>query len=122
ESVHVSGHARQEEMRLMISLVQPKYLLPVHGELRHLHEHAKLAREAGIPESNVFVAENGRVVEIDRYGIKLGERVPGGYIFVDGSGVGDIGRIVIRDREILARDGFLLVAVNVNGKTGELIG
>lgn len=122
EAVHVSGHARQEEMRLMINLVQPKYLLPVHGELRHLHEHSKLARQAGIAESNVFVIENGRVVEIDKYGIKLGERVPGGYVFVDGSGVGDIGRIVIRDREILARDGFLLVAVNVDGRTGELMG
>jgi ribonuclease J len=81
-----------------------------------------LARQAGIAESNVFVIENGRVVEIDKYGIKLGERVPGGYVFVDGSGVGDIGRIVIRDREILARHGFLLVAVNVDGRTGELIG
>ena len=122
ESVHVSGHARQEEMRLMINLVQPKYLLPVHGELRHLKEHSKLAMQSGIAESNVFVIENGRVVEIDKYGIKLGERVPGGYVFVDGSGVGDIGRIVIRDREILARDGFLLVAVNVNSKTGEVMG
>ena len=122
EAVHVSGHARQEEMRLLINLVQPKYMLPVHGELRHLHEHASLAKECGIKESNVFVAENGRVVEVDKYGIKLGERVPGGYVFVDGSGVGDIGRIVIRDREILARDGFLLVAVNVDRKTGKMIG
>ncbi len=122
ESVHVSGHARQEEMRLMLNLVKPKYLLPVHGELRHLHQHAKLAVDSGIPKDNVFVIENGRVVEIDKYGIKLGERVPGGYVFVDGSGVGDVGRIVIRDREILARDGFLLVAVNVDRRSGDVIG
>jgi len=122
ESVHVSGHARQEEMRLLINLVQPKFMLPVHGELRHLYEHARLARQSGIPEDNVFVAENGRVVEVNKYGIKLAERVPGGYVFVDGSGVGDIGRVVMRDREILSRDGFLLVAVNVDRKTGKVVG
>lgn len=122
ESVHVSGHARQEEMRLLMNLVKPKFMLPVHGELRHLNAHAKLAIESGIPEENVFICENGQVIELDKQGVKLGERVPGGYVFVDGSGVGDIGRIVIRDREILARDGFMLVAVNVNRKTGKLMG
>jgi ribonuclease J len=120
--VHVSGHARQEEMRLMINLVRPKYMLPVHGELRHLHAHAQLAAASGIPGENVFVAENGRVVEVDKYGVKLGERVPGGYVFVDGSGVGDVGRVVIRDREILARDGFLLVSVDVDRKSGKVLG
>lgn len=122
ESVHVSGHACQEEMRLLINLTKPRFFLPVHGELRHLHQHAKLAVEAGIPAENAFTAENGRVLELDRYGAKLGERVPGGYVFVDGSGVGDIGRVVIRDREILARDGFLLVSVNVDKQSGKLIG
>lgn len=122
ESVHVSGHARQEEMRLLMNLVKPKFMLPVHGELRHLNAHAKLAIESGIPEDHVFICENGQVVELDKRGVKLGERVPGGYVFVDGSGVGDIGRIVIRDREILARDGFMLVAVNINRKTGKLMG
>lgn len=122
EAVHVSGHARQEEMRLLINLVRPKYFLPVHGELRHLNEHAKLAKKSGIPEDNVFVVENGHVLEIDNYGVRVTERVPGGYVFVDGSGVGDIGKIVIRDREILARDGFLLVAVNVDRDSGELLG
>jgi ribonuclease J len=120
--VHVSGHARREEMSLMMNLVQPKYFIPVHGELRHLHEHARLAVQMGIPKDNVFVAENGRVIEIDKYGVRLGERVPGGYVFVDGSGVGDIGRIVIHDREILSKDGFLLVAVNVDRDTGEMLG
>lgn len=122
EAVHVSGHARQEEMQLLINLVKPKYVLPVHGELRHLYQHGRLAVKAGIPEENVFVVENGRVLEIDKYGIRQGERVPGGYVFVDGSGVGDIGRIVIRDREILARDGFLLISVNVSRETGALLG
>ncbi|NOK85989.1 MAG: ribonuclease J [Chloroflexi bacterium AL-W] len=122
ETVHVSGHARQDEMLLMLNLVKPKYLLPVHGELRHLHQHAKLAIGAGMDAKNVFVAENGRVLEIDRGGVRLAERVPGGYVFVDGSGVGDIGRIVIRDREILAQDGFLLVSVNIKRDTGKIIG
>ena len=104
----------------MINLVKPKYVLPVHGELRHLHLHGQLAVETGIPEENVFVIENGNVLELDKYGARLGERVPGGYVFVDGSGVGDIGRIVIRDREILARDGFLLVNVQLERDTGEI--
>jgi len=121
ESVHVSGHARQEEMRLMLNLTQPKHLLPVHGEVRHLHLHAKLAQDNGIPQENIVVIENGTTVEIDHKGIHVGERQPGGYVFVDGSGVGDVGRAVIRDREILARDGFMIVSVNIDQHTGKLI-
>ncbi|MBC7869654.1 MAG: ribonuclease J [Chitinophagaceae bacterium] len=120
--VHVSGHARQEEMRLLINLVRPKYFLPIHGELRHLHEHSKIAMQSGIPKENIFVVENGQVIEIDKYGLHLGERVPGEYVFVDGSSVGDVGRVVMRDREVLSKDGFLLVAININAKTSELIG
>ena len=123
ERVHVSGHACQEEMRLMINLVRPQYIMPVHGELRHLVQHGKIADECGIPRDNVIVAENGMVVEMDKFGVKkTAERVPGGYVFVDGSSVGDIGKAVIRDREILASDGFLLVSVNVNKKTGDVMG
>lgn len=122
ESVHVSGHACQEEMRLLLNLTRPKYFLPIHGELRHLKQHGELGVEAGVPEDNVFVMENGTVLEIDKHGVKLGERIPGGYVFVDGLSVGDVGPVVIRDREILARDGFLLVSVNVNRETGEVIG
>jgi ribonuclease J len=123
ERVHVSGHACQEEMRLMINLVRPQYIMPVHGELRHLIQHGKIAEECGIPRDNVIVAENGMVVEMDKFGVKkTAERVPGGYVFVDGSSVGDIGKAVIRDREILASDGFLLVSVNVNKKTGDVMG
>jgi ribonuclease J len=122
ENVHVSGHGAQEEMKLMMSLVRPTYLMPIHGQVRHLHQHAKLAIESGIPQSNVIVSENGTIIEMDTHYIRKGERVPGGYVFVDGSGVGDVGRAVIRDREILARDGFLIVSCNVNRKTGEMVG
>lgn len=122
EHVHVSGHARQEEMRLMMNLVRPKYFMPVHGELRHLVLHGKLAEAFGIPKDNIFVVENGMVVEIDKSGVRKAERVPGGYVFVDGSGVGDIGRAVMRDREILARDGFMIVSINVDKRTGMMLG
>ncbi|MDZ4769934.1 MAG: ribonuclease J [Chloroflexota bacterium] len=120
--VHVSGHACQDEMKLMMSLTMPKFFMPVHGELRHLKTNAGLAVQMGIPQSNIAVVENGMVVEVDKTSIRIGERIPGGYVFVDGSGVGDIGRTVIRDREILARDGFIMVIVNVEGNTGRLIG
>lgn len=121
ESVHVSGHACQEEMRLMLNLTQPKNLIPVHGEIRHLHLHAKLAVDNGMRAENVTVIENGTTVELDGRGVKVGERQPGGYVFVDGSGVGDVGRAVIRDREILAKDGFVLVSVNVDQRSGKLV-
>ncbi len=121
EAVHVSGHACQEEMRLMLNLTQPKYLVPVHGEIRHLHLHAKLARENGIAAENVITIENGATIELSKKGIAIGERMPGGYVFVDGSGVGDVGPAVIRDREILARDGFMLVSINIDQATGKLV-
>lgn len=112
--VHVSGHGSQEEMRLMLNLVKPKYFMPVHGELRHLKAHAELGSEAGIPDENIIVAENGTVIEVDGTGIRIVDRIPGGYVFVDGSGVGDIGQAVIRDREMLSRDGFVVVVLNVD--------
>ena len=121
EAVHVSGHACQEEMRLMLNLTQPRHLIPIHGEIRHLHLHAKLAAASGIPKKNITVISNGTTVELDGRGVRVGERQPGGYVFVDGSGVGDVGRAVIRDREILAQDGFVLVSVNVDQRSGELI-
>ncbi|MDX2162772.1 MAG: ribonuclease J [bacterium] len=120
--VHVSGHASQEEMKLLISLVKPKYFMPIHGELRQLKSHAKLAAGLGIPQDKIFVVENGYVLQADKGGVRIGERVPGGYVFVDGSGVGDIGRTVLRDREMLARDGFVLVVVKVDNSTGRMIG
>jgi ribonuclease J len=108
-SVHVSGHASQEEMKFMLNLIKPKYLIPVHGELRHLKQHAMLAQEVGVPRENISVIENGQAVEFRSGKMHLAERVPGGYVFVDGSGVGDIGPSVMREREALARDGFILV-------------
>lgn len=119
--VHVSGHCRQEEMRLLINLTHPQYFMPVHGELRHLRAHAKLAMQTGISHENIFVVENGYVIEADKNGLRTTERVPGGYVFVDGGGVGDIGPAVIRDREVLARDGFMMVVVTVDQKSGELV-
>lgn len=109
--VHVSGHASQDEMRLMINLVKPKFLIPVHGELRHLMNHAKLARDLGISEKHMVVVENGTILELDEHSLKVGERIPGGYIYVQGSSVGDIGPAVIRDREVLSESGFVVVVV-----------
>lgn len=122
EKVHVSGHGSREELRLMLNLTRPEYVLPVHGELRMLRAHADLAVESGVDPKKTFVVENGTVIEIDARGVKVGERVPGGYVFVDGHGVGDIGRAVLRDREILAQDGFMIVVVNVDRRSYKLIG
>jgi ribonuclease J len=119
--VHVSGHASQEEEKLLINLVKPKHFIPIHGELRHLHQHADLARELGIPAERVATVENGHSIEFDNGTMRLGERVPGGYVFVDGAGVGDIGPGVVREREALARDGIVLINLALNRTTGELI-
>ena len=119
--VHVSGHASQEEMKLMLHLVKPKFLIPVHGELRHLHQHAQLAMEIGIPEENIAVVENGQIIEFENGEMQLAERVPGGYIFVDGTGVGDIGPSVVREREILSREGFVMVTLHVDSQSGEMV-
>ncbi|HMR63658.1 MAG TPA: ribonuclease J [Anaerolineae bacterium] len=121
EHVHVSGHASQEELKLLLNLVKPRYFIPVHGELRHLHAHAELARKQGIADENIFVLENGMTVEFDEKGARLTERVPGGWVFVDGSGIGDIGPQVLRDREVLSQDGFVLAVVRLNSKTGAVI-
>ncbi|MCZ2098404.1 MAG: ribonuclease J [Anaerolineae bacterium] len=118
--VHVSGHASREELKLLINLVRPKFFIPVHGELRHLTEHSRLAQSLGIPAKNIAVVENGTVIELTPDTLTIGERVPGGYVFVDGAGVGDVGPIVMRDREILGRDGFVAVQVLIDCDTGEL--
>jgi len=109
--VHVSGHASQEEQKLLISLLRPRYFIPIHGELRMLKAHARLAYELGFPSERVFVVENGTPIEfVEGYARQL-SRIPGGYVFVDGSGVGDVDKTVIRDREVLARDGFIVTVV-----------
>jgi ribonuclease J len=119
--VHVSGHARQEEMKLMLHLVKPKYFIPIHGELRHLKQHAALAQEVGLPAENIAVIENGHTVEFEDEKMRIGERIPGGYVFVDGAGVGEIGPSVMREREILSRDGFVLVNLNLDRYTCRLM-
>lgn len=121
EQVHVSGHASAEELKLMINLVKPQYFIPVHGELRHLTQHGKLAAEVGIPTENIAVIENGMILEFNDGQMSHGDRMPGRYVFVDGSGVGDIGPSVLRDREILARDGFVLAILTIDADTGDLV-
>jgi len=118
--VHVSGHAARDEMKLMINLVRPKFIIPIHGELRHLTHHGKMAMELGIPQQNIAVVENGTVLELDEHSLKVGERIPGGYIYVDGSTVGDIGPAVMRDREKLSDSGFVVAVAKAN-KKGELL-
>ena len=119
--VHVSGHASQEEMKLLLHLLRPKYFIPIHGELRHLKQHALIAQEIGIPAENIAVVENGQVVEFQDEEMSLGERVKGGWVFVDGSGVGDVGPSVMREREALARDGFIMVNLNIDHDSRSLV-
>lgn len=119
-AVHVSGHASQEEMKFMLNLIKPKFLVPIHGELRHLYQHGVLAMEVGIPEENIAVIQNGQAIEFTNGKMKQAERVPGGYVFVDGSGVGDIGPAVMREREALARDGFVIVNLHLDRGNGQL--
>lgn len=119
--VHVSGHASQEEMKLLIHLVKPKYLIPIHGELRHMKQHATIAQEVGIPEENIAVIENGQMVEFEDGLMSLGDRVPGGYVFVDGSRVGEVGPSVVREREALARDGIVVISLILEKSSGRLL-
>lgn len=121
EQVHVSGHASQEEQKLLLNLVRPKYFMPIHGELRHLTAHANLAMKLGIPRDNIAIVENGTVLEFTADGnMRIGERIPGSYVFVDGTGVGDIGPSVMRDREMLSQDGVVVVNAVIDGRTREL--
>jgi ribonuclease J len=120
--VHVSGHASAEEMKLLIHLVKPRHFVPIHGELRHLKQHAAIAREVGIDPDDIAIVENGTVLEFENGEMSIGERVPGGYVFVDGTGVGDVGPAVMREREALARDGIVLVNLRRDRKTGQVVG
>ena len=120
--VHVSGHARQEELKLMLLTIKPKYFIPVHGEARHLHHHAKLAERMGIPESNIFIMENGRVLELTKRSAKLNGGVTSGAVMVDGLGVGDIGTAVLQERRLPSQDGLVAIVIPVQRSTGELLG
>lgn len=119
--VHVSGHASQEELKLMLNLVRPKFFIPVHGEYRHLIHHAQLAMEVGIPSENIFIAENGRVLEFTKDSGKAAGRVTAGKVLVDGLGVGDVGNIVLRDRKQLSQDGILIVVVTIDKEATEVV-
>jgi ribonuclease J len=121
DPVHASGHAAQEELRLLLSLVRPRWFIPVHGERRHLQHHARLAEEIGIPRSNILICEDGDVIEIGER-VDKGERVRAGMTFVDGLGIGDVGGEVLRDRRKLAGDGVVVVVVTVDAQSGELVG
>jgi ribonuclease J len=120
-AVHVSGHASQEEMKLLINLVKPKYFLPIHGELRHLRQHARLAQELGIPAENMQVIENGRVVEFMDGRMRLAELVTTSYVFVDGSGISDVDSDILRQRETLSQDGIVMVNVVVEAGGRKLL-
>lgn len=118
EAVHVSGHASQEEIKLLLHLVRPRYLIPIHGETRMLRQHKRLAMEIGMDERQIALVENGRVIELKHGELKLGERIPGGYVFVDGTGVGDVDRSTMRDRELLSQDGVVLINLMLDKNNG----
>ncbi len=119
--VHVSGHACQEELKLLMSLVKPKYYIPLHGEQKHLYKHALLAQTMGVPKDNTLIANIGDVIEVSSKGIKVSDTAPSGRILVDGLGVGDVGGVVLRDRKHLADDGIIIVTLTMDSVTGEVV-
>ena len=121
EDVHVSGHACKEEIKLLMALLKPKYFMPIHGEDRHLYANKEIAEFMGIPTQNIFISEIGKVLELSSKGVKFNGTVPSGRVLVDGSGVGDIGSVVLRDRKHLAEDGLVVVVVTVDLGAGDII-
>ncbi len=121
EELHVSGHACKEELKMMIALTKPKFFMPLHGEQRHLNTHAQLAKSMGIPAQNVVISDIGRIVEVTKKSIKLGGAVTAGKVLVDGTGVGDVGSVVLRDRRHLAQDGMLVVVMTLSAEDASLI-
>ena len=121
EDIHVSGHACQEEQKLMLSLVRPKYFIPVHGEYRQLIAHSETAKKVGIKPENIFLTTNGRILELNEDEATLTGTVPFGKIMVDGLGVGDVGNIVLRDRQHLSQDGLIIVVMSMDSATGEIV-
>ena len=119
--VHVSGHACQEELKLMLSLVRPKFFMPVHGEYRFLKQHCELAVSVGTPKDNVFIMENGRILELSKDSAKMTQQVPAGLVLVDGLGVGDVGNIVLRDRQSLSENGMIIIVMALDRKTAKCI-
>lgn len=119
--VHVSGHACQEEQKLILALAKPKYFIPVHGEYRQLRAHQETAESMGIDKDNIFMLTNGRVLEMNEYEAKFTGTVPSGRVLVDGLGVGDVGNIVLRDRQHLAQDGLIIIVLTMDSSTGEVV-
>ena len=119
--VHTSGHGKQEEQKLMIRLLNPKYFIPIHGEYRMLNEHVKLAEQCGIPRENSFILDNGDVLELSAEGGQVAGKVPAQAVYVDGSGIGDIGNIVLRDRRVLSQDGLVIVTMTIIREKNQLV-
>ena len=121
EGLHVSGHACCEELKIIHALTKPKFFIPVHGEQRHLQKHAALARQMGMNPKNILIGDIGRVIECTPKTCKLGGTVPAGRVLVDGTGVGDVGSVVLRDRKHLAQDGMIVVCVNLSSEDGSVL-
>jgi ribonuclease J len=121
DGVHVSGHACQEELKIILGLCRPKYFIPVHGEYRMLKKNAQLGKSMGVPVQNILISDIGKVIELDESGIKTVGTVPAGRVMVDGTGVGDVGSIVLRDRKHLAEDGLIVVVATIDGENGTLV-
>jgi ribonuclease J len=119
--IHTSGHAYQEELKLMLNLVRPRYFIPIHGEYRHLVQHLRLAREVGLAPHQLLLVENGIPVRFENGKAQLAEPVPSGRILVDGKGVGDVGDLVLRDRRRLSGDGMVIAVTAVDSRNGEII-
>ena len=119
--VHVSGHANQEELKLMLSLIKPRYFIPVHGEQKHLSKHAMLANQVGMSSKDIIIAEIGKTVEVCEGTFRENGMVPAGRVLVDGSGVGDVGQVVLRDRTKLAQDGIITVVLTIDSAANEIV-
>ncbi|MCJ7654508.1 MAG: ribonuclease J [Dehalococcoidia bacterium] len=120
--VHVHGHGSQEELKLLLSLVKPKFFAPIHGEYRHLSLHGRLAKCLGIPETNIFILENGNILELDREKGKIAGRLPAGNVYVDGLVMGDLASVILRDRKLLSRDGIVVVIIAIDKDKGRIVG
>ena len=120
-AIHVSGHAFQEELKLMINLVKPRYFIPIHGEFRHLTLHSRLAQQVGIPKKRVLVAQNGNVIEFTKHGVSVSESIPTGKVLVDGKGIGDVGRSVLKERHSLSKEGLVVVNMAFDEETGIIV-
>ena len=119
--IHVSGHAFRDELKLMIKLTQPRYFIPIHGEYRHLILHSRLAEEVGIPKENILLTENGQIVEFDKSGGRLNGRISTGRLLIDGKGIGDVGRSVLKERRVLSEDGMVAVSMAFDEETGVVV-